>query len=486
MWKSYKEHLVRLRSLFKDRRWPRINVEEGDAYIRFYLTDDYGLNKTYFLFELENLSPRVKWRNLIRQAFDAHPALLSRRVCLLPVYGYSFDRIFTLTYWGKEQPFFDPNQLRRLGIKSLLFTIPRPSSAFASAANFIWLKSMERAWHDLKALSELSKQYVFNALYPPELEDVFNLWHEAPFVLVSDRQLDIFTAHKTICRFDLSGVTKSRERGLLKLRVLMLDSKLNARGASCLLPEEHFKFVEERSVKDAKKAVAISEAIAIKHVRVYDREALVEPIFEMYIYPFESSDLFSGEAPGPLMTLASVILRRLYFNSPDPLRLQVTQEGIRHKMLTILRNSPFKCYKWNDFISCMLQSPRGMDFIIQCLSVYHAIGNDIFYLHPSIVENLSVLCKGLDHLLVMKSRDLKDLVIRSLEVFEYARRHQEKLREASYLIDLREVVERKLGFCVDYDLLRQFISSSKVTWESIIPVSKLLSSPSNRDFAVTT
>jgi len=469
MWKSYKEHLAYVHAFLKNRRSPRINIEEGDAYIRFQtLTDDCNLNKIYFLFEIGDLFSQIRWRNLIRQTLTFTPVLLRKRACFLPVYSYTFDRFFTLVYWGERQFLLDPDQLRKFNIRSFLFTVSRPSGAFISAANFAWLKSVEKMWHNSKSILELSKHYIFNALYPPDLTNKFNPWHEAPFILVGNRLLEIFTIHKTICYLDLNTIRRSKIRRFFKLRVYMLDNRLNVRKTYCLLSKDYLPLLEKRPM---------TEAIIVKYVKVYDEESSRKPVFEVLLYPFESSSLFGEEAPGLLITATSIVLRYLYLNSSDPLRLQTTPEGARRKVLDIFHRPLFDQYKWNEFISRLFQHAEGMVFVIRGLNVYHAVKDDLIYLHPSIIESLSVLYGGFDNLLAMKAEDLKDLIIQLLEVLEYIKRYQKKIYEFKQLMDLKEILRDKLGFYVTYDVLRRFILSSIVARKSMVPLSKFLSLP---------
>jgi hypothetical protein len=468
-WKNYKKYLAYVYTFLRDRRSPRINVEEGDAYIRFQtLTDDCGLNKTYFLFEIGDLFPQIRWRNLIRQTLTSIPVVLHKRVCFLPVYSYSLDRFFTLVYWGEEQFFLDPDQLKKFNIKSFLFTIPRPSSTSISIANFAWLKSVEKVWCDSKAILELSKHYIFNALHPPDLTNEFSPWYEAPFILVGNRLLEIFTIHKTICYLDLSTIIKSKMGHFFKLRSYMLDNKLNVRKTYCLLSEDYLPFIEKKPM---------TEAIVIKYIKVYDKETFKKPVFETFIYPFESSNLLGNEAPGLLMTAISIVLRYLYLNSSDPLRLQTTQEEVRRKVLSIFRHPPFNQYKWDEFVSHIFQHAEEIAFIIQCLDIYHTIKNALVYLHPSIIESLSILYGDFDHLLTMKDGDLKNLIIHLLEIIEYIKHYQENIYEINHLINIKEIIKDKFGFYVSYDLLKRFILSLIIICKSMIPISKFLSLP---------
>jgi len=469
MWKSYKVHLAHVYAFFKNHRNYRINIKEEDACIRFQtLTDDCNLNKIYFLFEIGDVFPQIRWRNLIRQTSMFTPVLLRKRACFLPVYSYTFDRFFTLVYWGEKEFLLDPDQLRKFNIRSFLFTVSRPSSTFISAANFAWLKLIEKMWYNSKPILELSKHYIFNALYPPDLTSKFNPWHEAPFILVGNRLLEIFTVHKTICYLDLNTIRKSKKRHFFKLKVYILDNRLNVRKTYCLLSKEYLPLIEKRP---------LMEAIIAKYVRVYDKELSKKPIFEILLYPFESSSLFKEKIYGPLITATSIVLRYLYLNSSDPLRLQTTPEKARRKILDVFRRPPFNQYKWNRFISRLFQHTKGMVFVTKSLGIYHTVKDDVIYLHPSIIEGLSVLYGGFDNLFAMKAEDLKDLIIQLLEVLEYIKRHRKKIFELRQLMNLKEIVRDKLGFYVTYDVLRRFILSSIVAWESMIPVSKFLSLP---------
>ena len=466
-WKGYKKHLAHVHTFLKSRGIPRINIEEGDAYIRFQtLTDKCNLNKLYFLFEIGDLFPKIRWRNLVRQTLTLTPVLLRKRACFLPVYSYSFDKFFTLVYWGEKQFLLDPDQLTKFNIKSYLFTVSRPSTAFISAANFAWLKSVEKMWHGAKSLIELSKHYIFNALYPPDLTNMFNPWHEAPFILVSDRLLEIFTIHKTLCYLDLNTIRRSKIRHFLKLRVYMLDSKLNVRKTYCLLSKDHLMLLEKRP---------IIETIVVKHVKIYDKESSRKPVFEILLHPFESSSLFGEEAPGLLITATSIILRYLYLNSPYPLRLQVTSEEARRRVLNIFRHPPFNRYEWDEFISRLFHHAEAMNFIIRTLGVYHSLKDDIFYLYPSIIESLSILYGGFDDLLNMKVEDLKAIIIQLFEVLEYIKRYHKRIFDFNHLVDLKEIMKNKLGFYITYDELKRFTLSIIVAWESMIPISKFLS-----------
>jgi|GEM_PF-1154680 len=469
VWKNYKRHLAYVYTSLNKYRNSYTNIEEGDSYIRLQpLSDDCNLNKFYFLFEIGDFFPQIRWRNLIKKSLTLTPVLLHRRACFLPVYSFSFDRFLTLVYWGEKQFLFDPEQLKKFDIKSFLFMVSHPSSTFISAANFTWLKSIEKMWHNSKSILELCKSYIFNALYPPDLLNKFDPWHEAPFILVNDRSLEIFTIHKTICCLDLYSARESKIKHFLKLKGYILDNKLNVKKVYCSIPKEYFSLLKKSS---------ITEVIVVKYMKVYDEESSRKSIFEIFLYPFESSFLFSSETPELLITTTSIVLRHLYLNSSDPLKLQVTPEETRHKILSIFHYPPFNKYEWNTLISRLFQYIKGMAFILQTLSVYHATKDELFYFHPSIIEILSILYEDFDELLNMKMEDLRHLLTQLLKVFTYIKYHQEKIYKFNQVMDLREIIKNIFGFYVTSDTVRRFILSLIMTWENIIPISKILFQP---------
>lgn len=468
-WKNYKRHLACMHTFLNKYKSPYINIEEGDSYIRLQpLSDNCNLNKFYFLFEIGDFFPQIRWRNLIKKSLTLSPVLLHRRACFLPVYSFSFDRFLTLIYWGEKQPLFDPEQLKKFDIKSFLFMVPHPSSTFISAANFTWLKSIEKMWYNSKSILELCKSYIFNALYPPDLLNNFDPWHEAPFILINDRSLEIFTIHKTICYLDLYSSRESKIEHFLKLKGCILDNKLNVKKVYCLIPREYVPLLEKNPMK---------EVIIVKYMKVYDKESARKPIFEIFLYPFESSLLFNDETPELLITTASIILRHLYLNSPDPLKLQATPEEIRHKILSIFHYPPFNKYEWDTLISCLFQHVKGVAFILQTLSVYYATKDELFYFHPSIIETLSILYEDFDRILDMNIENLKHLLTQLLEVFIYIKRYQEKIYKFNQVMDLRENIKKILGFYVTSDTVRRFTLSLIMMWENIIPISKILFQP---------
>jgi len=253
----------------------------------------------------------------------------------------------------------------------------------------------------------------------------------------------------------------------------MLDNRLNVGKTYCLLSEDYLPLLGKRPM---------TEAIIVKYLKVYDEKSSRKPIFEVFLYPFESSGLFKEETPGLIITATSIVLRHQYLSSSDPLRLQTTSEGSRCKVLDIFRHPPFNRYKWNRIISRLFQYAEGTAFIIRGLGVYHTVKDDIFYLHPSTIEILSILYGGFDNLLVMKAEDLKDLIIQLLEVLEYVKCYRKEIYKPKRLMDLREIFKDKLGFYVTYGVLRRFVLSSIVVWESIIPISKFLSLPKPSHF----
>jgi len=221
----------------------------------------------------------------------------------------------------------------------------------------------------------------------------------------------------------------------------------------------------------------ITEALIIKHLRIYDKASFKKPLFEITLYPFESTEVFRGEALGLLITATSIILRYLYLSSIDPLRLQATVEEVRRRILNIFRHKPFNQYKWNELVSHLFQNSKRTASVIKALNIYYVTGDDLVYIHPSIFENLSILYGDFDFLSTMKLEDLKTLVFRLLEVLKYIKHHPAKFLDFTQLPGLREMIKNKLGLNISYNTLKRFILSLIIAWESIIPISKFISLP---------
>lgn len=388
--KSYKKYLLNLYNFIRCQKTPQISSEEGDSYIRFKISSDYyNLSKIYYLYEIGDVIPNVRWRHLLRtRLFLAH-TLLRKRSVFLPAYSFSLDRMLTFVYWGERQFFLDPEKLRDLNLSNLLIHVDKPSSVQVSAANLAWPKALENITLECPTIADITRRYLFNILLPPKLNRVYDVWDEAPFVIVGDRTVEIFTVHKTICSIDLRNA-KRVGKNTLVTSAYTLDRNLEVKKIRCGVPEESINLLSRESVV---------EAVLTKMIRVSNLEG-VKPIFRISLYPFESAKtkIFAGESPGVLATAISIVLRLLYLKSANLLKLDTNIHEVRKIVLNIFSKRPFDRYTWSSLSSQLIESDDGLKLMLKLLDIYEINQNDIIYLHPALLECLLVLVGDIENI----------------------------------------------------------------------------------------
>jgi len=466
-WRSYKEHLTFVFSFLKNQANYGIDIVEGNSFIRFNLTnDESNLGKFYFLCEIGDVFPRFRWRNFVVLSSEFKLFPFQKKVSYFPVYSYSFDKLFTLVYWGEKQFFLNIDHLNNLDLKNFLFTVSNPSNMSISAANFIWLmkSSLEKEYINSELFSNLSRMYIYNTLFPPNLTGIYDIWSESPFIVVGNKRLDIYTLHKTVCYLHLDKRLNFQMNSFIKVKVLMLDKKLGISQTYCLVPEDSLSLFEKEP---------ITSALLIKHVKILSQEFSRSPVFDIRLYPIGSEELFGSSISEVLITILSIVLRYQYLNSSDPIRLSINLKDIISKVLNILSLGPFKKYRSDTFISNILSQERGLDFVMHhLLGIYHNINKDIFYLHPSLIESLSLLYEDYKEIFNMKIEDLKDLILKCVDMLNYIRGISKEKYGIKDLISIKGIVEKKFGFDISFDVLNRFIYSLKLISNSIIPISK--------------
>jgi len=347
---------------------------------------------------------------------------------------------------------------------------PSASSAVISAANLAWVNAI----HNIEINSESSsilKDYLFNVLYPPSLpfsrEGIFNIWHEAPYLLVADRSIEIYTLHKTLCYLKGSA-QKGPIKNFLIAKFYMLDSQLNPKMYNCLFPEN------SEGIREG----SLNEAIVIKRIKIFDKASFRKPQFNVFVYPFTSSSIFSEDNfPGPLITALSIVLRHLYLRSSDPLRLNVKIEELREKVLSILRRLSSENFTFPDVASLLLQNPEGFTFAINSLGVYHAVQNDVLYLHPSLLECFSSIHRDSVVLFDKMAKNIRGFIPSIFGMVNFISHGGKLLKEPDYAMRFKEFVETETGINLDYTAITRFIGSLKFALEKIVPLSKHLFSP---------
>ena len=386
---SYKNHLLKIHIVVGEDKIPHIVRKDGDCYIRFQILGDYsGHNRTFYICELGDIIPNIRWRNLLRSSLGFAPVLLRKRAVFLPAFSFSYDKFFTFVYWGGKQFFLDPQELQKLRLRNLLITIDKPSSAQISAANFAWPHALENVHPEQNSsANDVANKYIFNSLFPPNLDAVNDFWYESPIIILGDRRAEIFTIHKTICAVDKLSI-RWLHNNLCLAKCYVLDNKLQVRKTTCGLSRESVEMLVKQPVM---------EAILIKTLAFTDSEE-VKPILHINLYPFESTSIFSKETPGVLLTLLSILLRRRYLDSKELFEFDITTEGLRKDIANIFSSSPFDQYKWNELGTRLLNDDAGIRFLVNILGIYKVIDDRIRFIHPSLFECLLNLIGGVNRL----------------------------------------------------------------------------------------
>lgn len=378
-WLGYKRHLanfVAIRDRIED-----CDFEEGDCFIRFRVrSDSLAMNKLFQVYELGDLFPNIEWRRIIRT--DLSPVLLQKPSAFLPAYAFALDRSLTLLYWGQQQAFFDPERLRSMKLRNMLFTVHHPSNFVFSAANLAWPKSVENILVGSAVINEMAKRYLFNFLFGPQFGPTETVWSESPYVIVGDRRVDLYTVHKTICHIARPPQSSGKHEFA---SVDVLDSNLHTTRVSCFLSETF------RDVRQGQ----IFEALLTKHVGFSNSGA---PDSRVVLFPFESNDFFGSDAQGVLLTALSLILRDLYLRSSENQLINFDLGSVIAKLASIFRDYPFRKFEWGDLGSRIVTTNEGMKMLVSLLGTYEVRGSEVRFLHPSLLEITMSLFRNVDQL----------------------------------------------------------------------------------------
>jgi hypothetical protein len=454
--KSYRNHLLRIRDLLTSSR--DLKVEEGDYCVRFnVINDTHGLNKIFFLYEVRDIGARVLWRSLLRSSIGLSSFLLRKRVTFLPSYSFSFDRTVTFVYWGERQPLLDPNKLKKMELESCVVSLDKPSQAVCSSANLVWPKAVSRAYKDPRTVN-LARDYLFNALFPPKITDITNVWSEAPYVIVGDDALELFTIHKTICSLNYFYICRGED--FAKAFVDILDSDLSVKRVKCYIPRDSLEEIKSRPV---------TEAIISKRFKVYKPRSAQRSFYLISLYPFESTEIFRENVPGVLVTVASIILRSLYFRSSQLTMLEAGLPEIRNLILWTFKRRPFDKYPWETLGSRLLGTLEGTRMLLELLGVYTVQATKVMFIHPSLVECAYSLLGGYN----LHHEEIKAVSTLLAEMID----HLQTSYELKSIFDLQEVFKEKLGLRLGFQDAKKLLGLLRIIKNTIIPLSKQLNNP---------
>src|SRR2546422_1173370 len=180
-WRDYTSSRLRLYDFIHNRGDLDWDFSENDASIRYQITNSrLGLNTLFLLYEIGDIISRFRWRRLIRNSSGFYASTIYRKTSFLPAFSLCLDRPITLVYWGSNQYFLSPENLRRMQLETSLIEVPRYTKATMSAANLCWPRGIDRILGKGAAV-DMARLWLFNALQPPRLDGAPVSWHESPY-----------------------------------------------------------------------------------------------------------------------------------------------------------------------------------------------------------------------------------------------------------------------------------------------------------------
>jgi len=457
LWMGYKRWLFQVSTLLKElEQEARLSVIEGDSFVRFKSNiDNAGLNSLFFIYEIGNVIPSLTWRHLIGAGHWFNYVLLTRPTSCLPAFSFSLDRQITLLYWGESVPFLSTTYLKNLNLRNIFLKVNSPSSVEVSAANIMWPKSAYPLMN--QELEHLMPYYIFNSLMPPILNNVNEIWSEAPLVLIGDKTVRFLTIHKTICTIDVKNIRRFTDRSVVNTRAILIDRSFAARHVYLDIPEEYFdQFVGRESPR---------EVIFIKDTKFsHDPMMSVQrPYIRYTVYPFESIKLFGEDSYGLLLSIVSMVLREYYLKSSDPFLFTLTPEEFRKCLVGIL--SPFPYSQINELGLRLIESRKGLSALTSLLRVYVSDGFIFSYLHPALFECFISSLKG---------RIEKDYLVGLQRIATRYVQESEPSRIVSNVLLIQKLFEEELGFTLSYSKAEGHIIPLHTFVKVCVPLSKAL------------
>ncbi|MEM2703318.1 MAG: hypothetical protein QXR45_09170 [Candidatus Bathyarchaeia archaeon] len=383
LWVGYKKWLQQVQVLLNElQEHGGITSEKGDCYVRFSASDDQcGLNNLFFVCEIGNIVPTLRWRHIIRSTGGLSYVLLQKRTSYIPAFSFSLDRFVTLVYWGEHAPFLSTMDLRELKLKDFILKTANASSVEISAANLVW----PRLGYPFVVanIEPFATQYVFNSLRPPVLDSLFDIWSASPIVLVGDKIVTLITIHKTLCTIDKETVKLLKQKEVLNAKAFIIDHHFLIKQTTVDIPVEYSDSIFE---KDVQKPL---EVIFVRFVRVkYDPTTVDQkPYIRYVIYPFDSVKMFGPESFGSVLTLSSMKLRESYLQSKNPFDTNITPQDLV-RSLRVMTQLPYISTKRDELAFRLLGSREGAKILASLLGIYEFGNNHVTfkYIHPALLE----------------------------------------------------------------------------------------------------
>lgn len=433
LWMGYKRRLLQVHTQLKELEslaW--LSVSKGDSFIRFnYVSDSASFNSLYFIYEIGEVFPNLRWRHLIVPGQRLNYVLLTKPISCLPAFSFSLDQQTTLLYWGEHVPFLSTLDLRNLKLSNFVLKTNNPASVEVSAANLVWPKSAYPLTN--QELERLAADYLFNSLMPPVLDGTDEVWSESPFILVGDRTVSFLTIHKTLCTVDENTAMKLTNRGVVNAKVTLIDRSFAVRRISVDIPE---KCVGELSRREPPYEVIFVKAMKFR----YDPMMSEKPYIRYMVYPFESVKLFGEESYGWLLSLASMVLRERYLRSSDPFSFTITPEEFKWYLGKVLRLIP-KGHANEQLGLRLVQSGDGLYLLASSLRVYARDGPYLSYLHPALLECLPSSLEG---------RVTKTDLVRFQRIASRYGQKAESLKSLESVFLIQDLFGKEFGSIPDY------------------------------------
>ena len=450
LWMGYKKRLVHVHKVLEELKAQHVlSVSKGDSFIRFKSVSDHaGLNSLFFIYEIGSVFPNLMWRHLIDPKQGFNYILLTKPISCLPAFSFSLDQQTTLLYWGEQVPFLSTSDLRSLKLSNLVLKVNSPSSVDVSVANFVWPKSAYPLMNP--EFKRLAVYYLFNSLMPPVL-DTYEVWSEAPFILVGDKTVNFLTIHKTLCSVNMNTVMNLRDKNTVSCMVKVIDHSFTLRRIHVNIPDNCIDEFSKRT---------LHEVICVKTMKFRYSSPMTDKSYT--IYPFESVKLF-GKDYGWLLSVVSMILRKYYLLSDNPFYFIITPKEFKmylSKILPLLSDDHVK-----ELGLRLVENTEGLHTLASMLGVYISDDHYLTYLHPGLLE--CFLSSFEDQVTVTKTNLKKFQRIASI----YAQR-DESLGRLEKVFLIEDLFKQEFDLNLNYDKARQLMKSIHNLIKVYIPFSK--------------
>jgi hypothetical protein len=366
--------------------------------------------------------------------------ILQKSACFLPSYWLRGDAFVTTVHWGREL-LFRPDFLDKIGIENLIVEGPNHGVQY-SMANLLWPRSIERHATLSEPFASVLGAYVFNALSPPMYgsDGSYDPWVNSPYVILGNDSVRIESIHKTIYTEDAAYDDESD--------ITILDRNLETRQVVA-------KINGASNRKGTAQECLMTVRLDIRRGKVHGPNYSIFPLDVARILHME-------ERPGVIITALSILLRKEYLKSDQPLRIGLKPDRLTKSLTDTLRS--FGSSVPDELAFQFLADAKGTNVLLDLLKVYFNSSQGLAYAHPQLIEVYCSLCGEMPSNLELGH--IKTLAEQTLLFLD-----QEKVR-LSQQLSLGSVL-RQLG-CRDQHGATKFLILSNQLKTSIVPLTRLI------------